>query len=339
MMVYAPLIVGKEGKNMKGSLIILTILAFVLIPAMSFAAAKTPVEQPLVREGTLAVKLVSMLKLGTTTDEATAESLLVSAGIAPRNGWMADYPITPDIVTEVRDSISKAAESKTLAMDQATALTAFDSTMQGYGLAISAADYGTAETDQAASCPDSTVTNNYYDEGAPVVTYCTPPYDYAYLYSWVPYPFWGWGVWFPGFFVLADFDIVIDHHHHHHHGFGHFSNHFRDRARGTFARIDPARRADGGIFIGNTPRLSGSAQRSAASILSRGARMSSSTVSPGRGGTRSGTMRSSAMSGRSFTGRGTSSGRSFSSTSGATHSGFSGGRSFGGGGSFGGMHR
>jgi hypothetical protein len=152
---------------MKGSLILLTILAFVLLPAMSFAdtAAKTPVAQPLVREGTLAVKLVSVLKLGTTTDEATAESLLTSSGIAPRNGWMADYPVTPDIATEVRNSISKAAESKTLAMDQVAAIKEFDSTMQGYGLVISEANPGTAETDQAPNCPDSAVINNYIIEG------------------------------------------------------------------------------------------------------------------------------------------------------------------------------
>jgi len=328
---------------MKGSLIILTILAFVLIPAMSFAATSPALDQPLVREGTLAVKLVNVLKLGTTTDEATAESLLTSSGIAPRNGWMADYPVTPDIAAEVRASISEAAESRTLAMDQLIALKEFDSTMQGYGLAISTAGYGAAETDQAANCPDSTVINNYYDEGAPVVTYCAPPEDYAYLYSWVPYPFWGWGVWFPGFFVLADFDIDIDHHHHNHHHrgeFGHFSNHFRDSARGIMARVDPARRAEGGVLAGNMSRLSGSAQRSATAILNRSARMSSATVSPaGRSGMQSRTMRSSTMSGRSFAGRTTSGGRSFSGSSGATRGGFSGGRSFSGGGSFGGMHR
>lgn len=324
---------------MKGSLVILTILALVLIPAMLFAAANPPIEQPLVREGTLAVKLVSVLRLGTTSDEATAESLLTSSGIAPQNGWMADYPVTPDIATEVRESISKAAES--LAIDQVTALKEFDSTIKGYGLAIRAATSGTAETDQAASYPDSTVVNNYYDEGPPVVTYYAPPADYTYLYSWVPYPFWWWDVWFPGFFVLADFDIVIDHHHHHHHHhhhgeFGHFSNHFRDSARGTFARIDPAHRADGGISAGNISRWSGSTQRSATAVLSRSTRVSSVRASPlvDRRGMQSGTIGNSAMpGGRSFEGRTTS--RSFSAPSG-TRGGFSGGRALGGGESFGG---
>jgi predicted RNA-binding Zn-ribbon protein involved in translation (DUF1610 family) len=54
-----------------------------------------PVSQPLVPEGIFALKLVTALKLGTASSEAQAEDMLTSVGIAPKNGWIADYPMTP----------------------------------------------------------------------------------------------------------------------------------------------------------------------------------------------------------------------------------------------------
>jgi hypothetical protein len=95
--------------------------------------------------------------------------------------------------------------------------------------------------------PDPGVINDYYaTEGPPVVTYYTPPPDYYYLYSWVPYPFWWTGLWFPGFFVLNDFQrtIVV------HNRVCFVSNHFRDvRAHRVF-RIDPVGRFRGRTFAG-----------------------------------------------------------------------------------------
>ena len=87
-----------------------------LMPGMSFAqsgqtgAANPPIAQPLVREGDLAFKLVPVLGLGTPADEVEAESTLTSTGIMPRNGWIADYPVTPDIIGEVQASIGETAE-------------------------------------------------------------------------------------------------------------------------------------------------------------------------------------------------------------------------------------
>ncbi len=46
-----------------------------------------PISQPLIREGTLAVKLASDLELGITGNEAEAEDLLGAAGMTPRNGY------------------------------------------------------------------------------------------------------------------------------------------------------------------------------------------------------------------------------------------------------------
>ncbi|MDA8173965.1 MAG: hypothetical protein M0018_05150, partial [Nitrospiraceae bacterium] len=107
--------------------------------------------------------------------------------------------------------------------------------------------------------------------GPPVVTYYAPPPDYAYLYTWVPYPFWWTNLWFPGFFVLGDFDIVVfDHFHHHHREF--ISNHFRDPVTGRFFRIDPTNRSRGGFFPQRGARAFGpSARRGAQSILNRSA--------------------------------------------------------------------
>ena len=203
-----------------------------------------PISQPLVREGTLAVKLVESLKLGTTTSEVEAESLLVAAGIAPYNGWIADYPVTPDIAGELRNAVSDATDAKTLAMGKDEALQAFDGTIRGYGLSVQSDISGAASDNTSGEdYADNTVINNYYsDEGPPVVTYYSPPPDYAYLYTWVPYPFWWWDFWFPGFFILVDFDrvIIVDRHHERH--FNHISNHFLDNKANTFVRVDAANR-------------------------------------------------------------------------------------------------
>src|SRR5271157_138152 len=72
------------------------------------------VAQPLIREGDFAVKLVSVFQLGAGVDEVDAENLLAQAGIAPGNGWIADYPVTPDIAGELQKAVSSAADSKKL---------------------------------------------------------------------------------------------------------------------------------------------------------------------------------------------------------------------------------
>ena len=81
-----------------------------------------PVGAPIVREGDFAMKLAEALNVGHPSSEAEAESMLGTAGIAPRNGWIADYPVTPDIIGELRDSVTYAAQAKTISMDQDTAL-------------------------------------------------------------------------------------------------------------------------------------------------------------------------------------------------------------------------
>jgi len=247
-----------------------------------------PVSQPLIREGMMVVDLAKALNVGTPSNEAEAESMLSGAGIAPRNGWIADYPVTPDIVAELRAAVGDAADSKMITLDKNDADNAFNKLVDGYNLPLKAADT-VAEAEngpllEAETYPDTSVINNYYyDQGPPVVTYYAPPPDYTYLYTWVPYPFWWWNVWFPGFFVLADFDIEVHGHGHHHGHHGEFiSNHFRDRDNGRVHRIDPAVRHRGGTFTerGGSRWAEPSGRRGSAAIFNRSRGLSPSWRGP-----------------------------------------------------------
>jgi hypothetical protein len=73
------------------------------------------------------------------------------------------------------------------------------------------------------------INNYYFVQGPPLVTYYAPPDPYYYLYSWVPYPFWSTGFYFPGFFVLNNFHRQVFYNRHpyfvtHHVGAGAFSH-------------------------------------------------------------------------------------------------------------------
>lgn len=210
------------------------------VQAAETAGTNPAIAQPLVREGTLAVSLAQALNIGAATDEAQAESLLSAAGIAPKNGWIADYPVTPDVAGELQSAVVLASESGALKMAKDDAVSAFQGTMNKYGLSVKGDTSSEgADVSSAPSYSDNPeLLNDYYnEEGPPVVTYYAPPPDYAYLYSWVPYPFWWYDYWFPGFFVLIDFDRTVIVHGHRHHFSNHFFNH-----RGRFARLDAAER-------------------------------------------------------------------------------------------------
>jgi hypothetical protein len=119
-----------EVRLMKKLLSIGATVFLVLIPLMVNAQSgqnkpgSPPIEQSLVREGSFAMKLAEALKMGQAKSEAEAESMLASVGIAPRNGWIADYPLTPDIIGELRNAIGVALDSGKLAMNKDEALMA-----------------------------------------------------------------------------------------------------------------------------------------------------------------------------------------------------------------------
>ncbi len=215
-----------------------------------------PVAQPLVREGDFAIKLAEELKIGKPESEAEAESLLTSVGIAPKNGWIADYPVTPDVIAELEDAIGEVADAGILPMGKDEALKAFRTAGLELELPIVAevSDlYAETPPPTTPQYTESTVINNYYDtEGPPVVTYYPPPPDYYYLYAWIPSPFWYTGFYFPGFYMLYDFHRVV---------FIHrrpcvITNHVRDHRTGSIFVIHPKRRHEG-----RSSRVRGTPQR------------------------------------------------------------------------------
>ena len=71
------------------------------------------------------MELADALKIGEVKSEAEAESRLASLGIAPKNGWIADYPVTPGIIGELRTAVGEASDSGKIAMKREEAIRAF----------------------------------------------------------------------------------------------------------------------------------------------------------------------------------------------------------------------
>jgi len=237
--------------------VLLAVLILLGVAVQNGYSESPPVAAALVREGSFALTLAEALGVGHPSSEIEAESMLGAAGVAPRNGWIADYPVTPDIIGELRDSISYASQTKTLSMDTETALRALENVQTANNILVTpgAEDTPGAEIQMpAGDYPDQTAIDSYYsDQGPPIVTYYTPPADYYYLYSWVPYPFWWSGFSFGGYFILNDF-----HRHFRDHGHvRHVSNHFNDTNAHRVFRIDPIKRTSGRTFAGiGAPRSS-----------------------------------------------------------------------------------
>jgi len=272
---------------MKKAIVIVMAFGLFMMPFVVYSqpeqttAQPPPIAPPLVREGDFAMKLVEALKIGTAQNEADAETMLGSSGIAPKNGWIADYPVTPDIIGELQNTVGVAADSKRLPMGKDEALEALQRVSGELGSSVfpdTSGKYSENQPPTASQYAEPTVINNYYyDEGPPVVTYYPPPWDYYYLYAWVPYPFWWGGFFFSGFFCLHDFHrvVVVGHHHFV------FTNHVIDPVNKAVVRVDPASRRAGGSFrtadIPHQGRLnSAEARRGAASILERSRERSAS---------------------------------------------------------------
>ena len=240
---------SKVGRIIIG---LLLLLMPVLAHSQSDHASSTPppIAQQMVREGDFAVKLETALGLGKSADEAGAESRLGELGITPRNGWIADYPVTPDIFGELQKSVGDAADAGKVPLKKDEALKRFDTVAAEQSLAIK--PHSMEKTyeplpEDAEQYPNPTGINDYYnDEGPPVVTYYSPPPDYYYLYAWIPYPFWWYDFWFPGYFILNDFHRSVFTHHR-----GAFiSNHFNDVRANRVFRVDPVARFNGRTFAG-----------------------------------------------------------------------------------------
>ena len=334
---------------MKNLLALATALGLMIIPFVADAqseqaelrsgqpkqavAKAPPVSQQLVPEGDFALKLATALKLGTPTTEAQAEDMLATVGVAPKNGWIVNYPMTPIVIGQVRNAVVAAAASKKLPIGEDEALQAFERLTAEFGLAFAPGPEQYAEGQPPSGSeyvPPEVIDEYYYNEGPPVMTYYPPPWDYYYLYGWVPYPFWCSGFFFPGFFILNDFHV----HHHHHHGHHMISNHYVDRRTQTFLRVDPTTRTAG------TAATRTQGGRSSRAFTSSGARVGATSIynrsvnaralsQPGNTGrSYRGSQNPSTRSGRSFS----SSSAGGRSSSGGYRGGGSSGNSQGGGG-------
>ena len=100
------------------------------------SATSPPVAQPLVPEGVFAVELAEALKIGQAQDEAQAENMLSAIGIEPKNGWIAGYPVTPDIVGEIEKSVAASVDAKTLKMGKDQAQKAVENVSAKLGLNV-----------------------------------------------------------------------------------------------------------------------------------------------------------------------------------------------------------
>lgn len=231
-------------------------LMMLLIPAMAqaqseqYQAGPPPIGQQLVREGDFAVRLQSALGVGSAEDEVEAESLLAEFGVMPRNGWIADYPVTPDIIGELYQAVSDAVDAGKLPLGKDEALKRLGDVVAEFGLGVTpytAAKPAEGKAPDSGSYPAPTTINNYYyAQGPPVVTYYAPPPDFYYMYAWVPFPFWSAGFWFPGFFILHDFHrtVIVKQR------VVFVSNHFNDVRGHRVFRIDPVKRFRGRTFAG-----------------------------------------------------------------------------------------
>jgi len=204
-----------------------------------------PVAQALVREGDFAIKLAATLNLGSPTDEASAEEMLARAGVAPQNGWLSDYPVTPEIIGQLRDSIDKAASEGKLPTSAEEANKGLYYLAAQMNLPAPAGPQAPPQDNTMAPPipPDSQMVDQYYYyQGPPVITYYPPPVYYGYLYDWVPYPSFWFGFWFPGYYMCHSFTrvVVVNH------GPVIVSNHVVDRHTRTVATVDPVTRTTEG---------------------------------------------------------------------------------------------
>ncbi len=149
-----------------------------------------PVQKKVIREGFFAMELAEALKLGEVKSEAEAESKLASVGVLPKNGWIADYPLTPNVIAELEKAIGEAADSGKLAMKRDEAIKVFQDL-------IVEIENEFAEGEPAPENQPDSKPNDYPRSYSYPYYY---PYYYPYFY---PYPF-----YFGGYYRF--------YHHHHH---------------------------------------------------------------------------------------------------------------------------
>jgi hypothetical protein len=229
--------------------VLISAVWLLMLPSVIMAQSNSdmpPLGQALVSEGQFATALASALGVVNTDDEDEAERQLGMLEIAPRGGWMADYPVTPDILGELQNAVYHAAQADRLSLNTDEAMQKIDAVAADFGLTIRYA--GTGDSQGCMNYPSDSDMNDFYDnQGPPVVTYYCPPAYYQGLYEWIPYAFyWHHHRQFPGFFIMRDFHHVTHTRHHQHV----ITNHFNAPGSSRSFRIDPMERAQGKTFGG-----------------------------------------------------------------------------------------
>ena len=137
-----------------------------------------PTQRRLVREGFFAMKLAEALKIGEFKSEAEAETRLASVGVLPRNGWIADYPLTPKVIAELEGSIVEAADTGKLSMNRDEALKVFQDLIQ---------DVEKANVQSEPPTEEQGYSEQYVPP--PRGYYYPRYYPYPYYYPYYPYSF------------------------------------------------------------------------------------------------------------------------------------------------------
>jgi hypothetical protein len=246
----------------QGLLIIVLMAGTFLLPAPAVALneplpdeEEQTIAPSVARQGDFALRLAQSLGLPAAEDEEGAIRALNALGIHAVDGWTADYPMTPQVVAELRDAVIATAAAGQLNMSLDAAMSAYAEVAAEFGLpppvdlAPGYAGGGGPASAYVPSC-DGTALGYYYDSfGTPIYTYCRPPPAYFYLYSWVPCGFQWQGRVFTGFFILNHFNRIPPHAHVQHVD-------WRHRAEGrTGEKHDRDDRSHRRVFQTTTPQF------------------------------------------------------------------------------------
>jgi hypothetical protein len=178
-------------------------LLIVLMLFGTTAYAQNAISPTLVPEGALAFRLAQVLNVGMPYNEEGAEDLLLAAGIAPSNGWISEYPVTPSLLAELQEAISVAADNAMISLPKPDALNVFWSVVNEFGLSVTI-----NQPPQQAPLPpqpDEGAMQTIYATDPPIYTYYDPPIMYLALYAWMPGFVWYGGYFWPGYWMLRDF--------------------------------------------------------------------------------------------------------------------------------------
>jgi hypothetical protein len=125
--------------------------------------------------------------MGQAKSEAEAETILAAVGIAPRNGWIADYLLTPDIIGELRNAIDVAVDSGKLAMKKDEVLMAVQVLIDNQWRQM-AAPGGEQAREYGENPPTA------YEGYEPY--YNPEPYYFPYYPYYYPYPYYYSGYYY-----------------------------------------------------------------------------------------------------------------------------------------------